>query len=126
MDTYGARLPLTVGPAIAAAGFWLLGRLSGPDYLGAVLPGVLVMSRGMGITVAPLTATVMSSAGEGAAGVASGINNAVSRLATLLAVAAIGVLVDGSFGASLPRIATLATALGLTGALTAAVLVRPQ
>jgi hypothetical protein len=80
----------------------------------------------MGITVAPLTATVMSSAGEGAAGVASGINNAVSRLATLLAVAAVGVIVHGRFGAGLPRVAAIAAALAGLGALSAALLVRTK
>jgi len=126
MDRYGARLPLTLGPSIAASGFWLLGRLSDPAYWTGVFPAVLVMSLGMGITVAPLTATVMASAGEGAAGLASGINNAVSRLAMLLAVAAVGVLVHGRFGAGLPQVAILAAVLAALSAISAASLVRTE
>jgi hypothetical protein len=94
--------------------------------LKGVFPAVLVMSLGMGITVAPLTATVMSSAGEGAAGLASGINNAVSRLATLLSVAAIGVFSHGRFGSSLPRVALLGTALAALSAVSAALLIRSE
>jgi predicted MFS family arabinose efflux permease len=69
--------------------------------------------------------TVMSSAGENAAGLASGINNAVSRLAGLLAVAAVGLLVHGTFGAGLPRVAWMAAVLAALGATSAAVLIRP-
>jgi EmrB/QacA subfamily drug resistance transporter len=126
MDRYGARLPLTLGPSVAAIGFVLFGRLSSPSYWTGLFPAVLVMSLGMSITVAPLTATVMSSAGEGAAGVASGINNAVSRLATLLAVAAIGVLAGGRFGPGLPRVAMLGAALAVLSAISAAVLIRSE
>jgi hydrogenase/urease accessory protein HupE len=66
---------------------------------------------------------VMSSAGEHAAGLASGINNAVSRLASLLAVAAVGVLVHGSFGAGLPRVAWIAAGLAALAAASAALLI---
>ena len=126
MDRYGARLPLTLGPSIAAVGFSQFAWLSDPDYWTGVFPAVLVMSLGMGITVAPLTATVMSSAGQNAAGLASGINNAVSRVAMLLAVATVGVLAGGRFGAGLPRVAMSAAALAVLSALTAAILIRAE
>ncbi|HUR93546.1 MAG TPA: MFS transporter [Gemmatimonadales bacterium] len=124
MDRYGPRLPLTVGPSLAAAGFLLFAWLDAPDYVSGVLPAVLVLSLGMGITVAPLTAAVMSSAGERDAGVASGINNAVSRVATLLSVACLGLVVSGrGFGAGLPRVALMGAGLAAIGALCAALLV---
>jgi EmrB/QacA subfamily drug resistance transporter len=126
MDRHGARLPLTLGPTIAAAGFWLFSVSSDPEYWTGVFPAVLVMSVGMGITVAPLTATVMASAGEGAAGLASGINNAVSRVASLLSVAVVGVLVGGKFGPGLPQIALLAAGLAALSAISAAILIRPD
>jgi EmrB/QacA subfamily drug resistance transporter len=126
MDRHGARLPLTLGPTIAAAGFWLFSVSSDPEYWTGVFPAVLVMSVGMGITVAPLTATVMASAGEGAAGLASGINNAVSRVASLLSVAVVGVLVGGKFGPGLPQIALLAAGLAALSAISAAILIRPE
>ncbi len=95
LDRYGARLPLTVGPLIAASGFLLFARSLEGSYWSAVLPAVIVLSIGMAISVAPLTATVMTSVDESRAGLASGINNAVSRLASLLAVAVVGVVVAG-------------------------------
>jgi len=127
LDRYGARLPLTVGPTMAAVGFVLFASLRAPDYVSGVLPAVMVLSLGMGITVAPLTATVMSSAGEENAGVASGINNAVSRVATLVSVACVGLVVsDGRFGAGLPRVAWVAAGLAVIGALCAATFVERQ
>jgi EmrB/QacA subfamily drug resistance transporter len=129
MDRYGPRLPLTLGPSIAAVGLWLFRRGSDPGYWTGVFPAVLVMSAGMGITVAPLTATVMASAGEDAEGLASGINNAISRLAALLAVAAVGVVVsttDGAFGAGLARVASFAAGLAALSAVSAAVLIRSR
>jgi EmrB/QacA subfamily drug resistance transporter len=124
LDRVGPRLPLTVGPALAAGGFVLFAWLDAPGYVRGVLPAVLVMSLGIGITVAPLTATVMSSAGENNAGVASAINNAVSRVATLLAVACLGLIVsDGRFGSGLPRVAAMAAGLAVIGAACAAALV---
>jgi EmrB/QacA subfamily drug resistance transporter len=100
----GARLPLTLGPAIAAAGFLLL---SGPaiseSYWRSFFPGVLVLGLGMAVTVAPLTATVMGSAERERAGIASGVNNAVSRVAALLAIAVLGVVLQGGFERALGR-----------------------
>jgi hypothetical protein len=66
-----------------------------------VLPGILVFALGLSMTVAPLTATVLSSVGQDHAGVASGVNNAVARVASLLAIAVVGAVVSSSFSASL-------------------------
>jgi EmrB/QacA subfamily drug resistance transporter len=124
-DRYGARLPLTVGPTIAAIGFALFSRAaSDGSYWTGVFPAVMTMSLGMGITVAPLTTTVMTSVGESRAGIASGINNAVSRIAMLLAVAIAGVVTGGSFPTGLARVAWMSAALALAGAASAALLVR--
>lgn len=84
----GPRLPMTIGPFFAAAGFALLTRaVPGSTYLTGVLPGVITFGLGMAITVSPLTAAVLAAVDERYVGVASGANNALSRLATLLAVA---------------------------------------
>jgi EmrB/QacA subfamily drug resistance transporter len=84
----GPRLPMTVGPLIAAAGLALVARITpGVSYLEAVLPAVAVFGLGLAITVAPLTAAVLATVSENHAGTASGVNNAVARLAGLLAVA---------------------------------------
>lgn len=90
-ERHGARLPMAIGPAIVAAGLVLLALGPGRGgYASAILPGVLVLGLGMAITVAPLTAAVMGAVDEDHAGVASGINNAVARLAGLLGVAVLG------------------------------------
>ena len=90
IDRFGARLPLIAGPAIAAAGFVLL-PLAGGTY-GALLVPMIVLGLGMAITVAPLTTTVINAVPQRQAGVASGINNAVASLASLLAVALFGAI----------------------------------
>ena len=102
VDRFGARLPLTIGPLIAAAGFALYAvpGLSG-NFWTSFFPAVIVLGLGMTVTVAPLTTTVMSSVGEEQAGVASGINNAVSRTAGLLAIAVFGVMMLHGFSQSL-------------------------
>lgn len=93
-EQYGPRLPLTFGPLLLAAGFALLARL-GPDgsYLTTVLPGLIVIALGLSATVAPVTATVLAAADERHSGVASGVNNAVARTASLIAVAVVPALV---------------------------------
>ncbi len=84
----GARIPLTVGPIIIAAGMLLMTRISpGDSYLGSVFPAVVVFGIGLTFVVAPVTSTVLAAADDKHAGMASGINNAVSRVAGLLAVA---------------------------------------
>ncbi|MFC6161268.1 MFS transporter [Kribbella sp. NPDC058693] len=91
-DRIGARIPMTVGPVLMAAGFLLMLRInSESSYVSAVLPAVVVLGLGLVATVAPLTATVMSSVADHHAGIASGVNNAVARSAQLMAVAAIPV-----------------------------------
>jgi predicted MFS family arabinose efflux permease len=89
-DRIGPRLPMTLGPLSIAAGLALLSRVQpNATYLTAVLPGLSLFGLGLSLTVAPLTVTVLAAAPSNHAGIASGINNAVSRSAGLLAVALI-------------------------------------
>ena len=89
-ERIGARIPMTIGPLLLAAGFLLMLRIEpGVGYFSVVLPAVIVLGLGLVCTVAPLTATVLSSVEDHHAGIASGVNNAVARSAQLMAVAAI-------------------------------------
>src|SRR6185437_3228358 len=98
INRFGARLPLVVGPTVAALGFALFALPAvNRNFWTSFLPAVLVLGLGMAITVAPLTTTVMDSVSEEQAGVASGINNAVSRTAGLLAIAVFGVVMLHAF-----------------------------
>jgi EmrB/QacA subfamily drug resistance transporter len=98
VDRFGAKLPLTVGPLITACGLLLYTRPSiGGSYWVTFFPAVLVMGLGMATNVAPLTTTVMNAVSERQAGTASGVNNAVSRLANLLSVALLGLLMIAVF-----------------------------
>jgi hypothetical protein len=98
----GARLPLTVGPLIAAVGFALLAMpLPGSSYWSSLLPPLGVLAVGMTITVAPLTTAVMSAVGADYAGTASGVNNAVARVAGVLAIAVLSLLFIGVYDAAL-------------------------
>ena len=84
----GPRLPLTIGPIGVAAGMLLMLRINpGDSYLSSVFPAVMVYGAGLALVVAPVTATVLAAADDRHAGVASGINNAVARVAGLVAVA---------------------------------------
>lgn len=104
VERYGARLPLVVGPALAAAGFGLFAlATAGGSYWKSFFPAFIVLGLGMTITVAPLTTVVMGSVDQGHAGTASGINNAISRVAGVLAIAVFGVLLVARFSAQLDQ-----------------------
>jgi predicted MFS family arabinose efflux permease len=117
VDRYGPRLFLTAGPLLVGTGFVALalpGLTRGPgDYWTTYLPGILIMGLGMGLTVAPLTTTVMGSVSSDHAGVASGINNAVARQAGVVAIAVFGTVALVSFSRALD---TKTSALALTPA----------
>jgi EmrB/QacA subfamily drug resistance transporter len=97
----GPRLPMAVGPIVGGVGLLLLTRLdASSDYLTGVLPGIVLFGLGLSLTVAPLTATALNSVEERRMGIASGINNGVSRVAGLLAIAILGAVIAGSFESS--------------------------
>jgi EmrB/QacA subfamily drug resistance transporter len=98
----GPRPPMCAGPIVGGVGLLLLLRVgTDPSYLGDVLPGLLVFGIGLSATVAPLTATVLDSVDEHHVGIASGVNNGVSRVAGLLAIAILGAVISAHFGARL-------------------------
>ena len=133
-QTHGPRLPMTVGPALAAVGLLLMTRI-GPDasYWTVVLPGVVVFGLGLSAMVAPLTAAVLGSVPVEQSGIASGVNNAVARTSQLLAVAALpgiagidaeSMLDPSSFSDGFRIAMFICIALLLVGAAIAAVLIR--
>jgi EmrB/QacA subfamily drug resistance transporter len=104
-DRHGPRFFLAAGPLIAAGGLLLMQRVDeNADYVSQLLPALLVFALGLSMTVAPLTATVLADADESNAGIASAVNNAIARVAGLLAIAAVGAAVAahiaGSIGTS--------------------------
>jgi EmrB/QacA subfamily drug resistance transporter len=103
-DRYGPRAFMGLGPLTAAVGIALMLRMGAHvNYLTDLLPGLVVFSLGLSATVAPLTATVLSDADEANAGIASGVNNAVARVAGLIAIAAVGAVISAQFSSTLDQ-----------------------
>jgi EmrB/QacA subfamily drug resistance transporter len=103
IDRFGARLPLIVGPALAAGGFALLALTPADGGYFSLMPAMIVLGIGMVVTVSPLTTTVINAVPERQAGVASGINNAVAALASLLAIAILGAVALSAYNRALDR-----------------------
>ncbi len=128
----GPRIPLTVGPLLIAAGMLLMARIDpGDSYAASVLPGVIVFALGVTLVASPVTATALAAVDESHAGLASGVNNAVARVANLLAVAVLPVIagITGNrfydsaamthgFHIAMPTLAALAAAGGVLAWLT--------
>jgi EmrB/QacA subfamily drug resistance transporter len=122
---FGPRFFMSAGPLVAATGVLLLVRVDEDvAYATDVLPAMVLFGLGLAMTVAPLTATVMADAGSGNSGIASGVNNAVARVAALAGIAVVGVAVAGRSGADLDldgyrvgmtMTATLMAAAGIVG-----------
>jgi EmrB/QacA subfamily drug resistance transporter len=103
-DRYGPRLFMGLGPLTAAVGVALMLRLGAHvNYLTDLFPALLVFSLGLAATVAPLTATVLSDADDSNAGIASGVNNAIARVAGLIAIAGVGAVISAQFRSSLDQ-----------------------
>jgi EmrB/QacA subfamily drug resistance transporter len=97
-DRYGPRFFMGVGPLVTAVGLALFIRLDADvDYVTDLLPPLIIFGLGLAMTVAPLTSTVLADADESNAGIASGVNNAIARVASLVAIAAVGAVVAASF-----------------------------
>ncbi|MGH8304811.1 MAG: DHA2 family efflux MFS transporter permease subunit [Steroidobacteraceae bacterium] len=123
-DRFGARRPLIVGPLIAAVGFALLAVVSGAPRYWVYLGPMMVLGFGMAVTVAPLTTTVINSVAEPETGAASGINNVVAAVASLLVIAVLGTLVADSLVATARLVMSGAAALALAGAAIGALTIR--
>ena len=120
LDRFGARVPLVVGPTIAALGFALLALPVGSGSFVAFLAPITILGLGMVVSVAPLTTTVINAVPVNQTGVAAGINNAVASVASLFAVAVLGAVALGLYDRALDQ--SLA-ARSLSGAVTQALVV---
>jgi len=123
-DRHGPRLFMGVGPLVSAVGIALMLRLDADiDYWTELFPALLIFSLGLVATVAPLTATVLADADEHNAGIASGVNNAIARVASLLCVAALGAVVSAVYanGMGGPVGETLEVIPGMPESITASV-----
>ncbi|SDJ99621.1 drug resistance transporter, EmrB/QacA subfamily [Actinopolyspora mzabensis] len=125
----GPRWPMTIGPLVCACGLVLMTRVTpGTSYPATVLPAVLIFGLGLSVTVAPLTSAVLASVGREHGGVASGVNNAISRVAGLLAVAVLpplaglsGLAAGQPLGQGYGTAMFISAGLCVAGAVTAAV-----
>lgn len=119
---FGPRLFMALGPFVAGVGFVTMYFVDGSASYWQLLPGILLFSLGLSITVAPLTTAILSAVGSRQSGVASAVNNAVTRIAGLIAVAAVGSLVASSLGlAGFHSIALVMAGLMFVGAVTSAI-----
>jgi EmrB/QacA subfamily drug resistance transporter len=101
-DRFGPRLFMGLGPVLAAIGLALMLRMGAHvSYFTDLFPALIVFSLGLATTVAPLTAAVLSDADEGNAGIASGVNNAIARVAGLIAIAGLGAVISAQFKSTL-------------------------
>ena len=130
-ERFGTRAILTFGSLLVACGFLLLSLMSaeGVDYRRDIFPGLVLLSLGMAASVSPLTTVVLSSAGDRYSGVASGVNNAIARVAGLVATALLGLVLLGSSDSLISPFAAAAlggAALSVLSAASAFVLVRPM
>lgn len=130
VDRFGPRLPLTIGPAVTAAGVALLGFWgSDPSFWTGFLPGLVVVAIGMTIAVPPLTTTVLNAAPTEQSGAASGVNNAAARTGGLLAVAALGLAFGGAaegLAGAYRTVMLAAAVLAVASAVTAAAMMTPK
>jgi EmrB/QacA subfamily drug resistance transporter len=108
-DRFGAQALLTIGPLVSASAYLLFALREDPTYWSGVLVPTMVMGAGFGLWVTPLTSAVMAAAGDHRSGIASGINNAVARLAQLLAIACMGLLAHAVFNVRLDEILATTT-----------------
>lgn len=123
---YGPRFFMGFGPLIGGVGFLLVARIPMDfNYWTQLLPGVVIFGIGLSITVAPLTATILGDVPESEAGIASAINNAVARVAGLVAVAAVGAVVALQFGNTLDKLCSTAPASALAQAKQASLVTTP-
>ena len=119
---YGPRIFMAAGPMVLGAGYLLMTGAGVPlDFPARMLPGLLVCGLGLAITVAPLTAGILAAVGPGESGIGSAINNAVSRIAGLIAVAFAGVILGGALdGGGYRRVMVVVAVLAIAGGLISA------